>query len=331
LSELKNKQKVMRFSPAVFLCLWFFTPAFADLVDFLPSHSPNDQIIHHSAYILKYNEHYEQAEWVVYRITDEYLLGSVERTDNFRSDPNVRTGSAGLSDYRRSGFDRGHLAPAAAMKWSAQAMSESFFMSNMSPQRPGFNRGIWKNLEAAVRIWGEQNDEIYVVTGPVLKGELATIGNNLVAIPNHYYKVILDYQEPDLKAIGFLLANESSKEPLHSFAVSVDSVELFTGIDFFPVIDDSLEESLESNLMVGEWGFEGKTISKRSQSREEGRVVPVVPISPDEGQVIVYITKAGKKYHREGCRYIKKSKIAISLEDAKKKGLQPCKVCKPSE
>jgi endonuclease G len=91
-----------------------------------------------------------------------------KRKDNFRSDPKVKTGSAALSDYKGSGYDRGHLAPAADFKWSATAMSESFYMSNMSPQVPGFNRGIWKNIESTVRNWAVENDEIYIVTGPVL-------------------------------------------------------------------------------------------------------------------------------------------------------------------
>jgi endonuclease G, mitochondrial len=308
-----------------------FRPSVADLGQFLPAHSPDDQVIHHSAYVLKYNERYEQAEWVVYRITDEYLLGAVERTDNFRTDKTIKTGSASLTDYKGSGFDRGHLAPAAAMKWSALAMSESFLMSNMSPQRPGFNRGIWKSLEGIVRGWADENDEIYVVTGPVLRGNLPTIGPNEVAVPEFFYKVILDYRKPELKGIGFILPNQSSKSALRTFAVSIDSVERFTGIDFFPVLEDSIEEGIESVLMMGEWGFQGKTISERPQEDEEGSVVPVVPISQDEGETVVYITRTGKKYHKEGCRFLSKSKISISLNEAKEKGLQPCKMCKPDE
>ena len=134
------------------------------LQQLLPSHTSNHQIIEHSAYILQYNEKYEHAEWVIYLLTQDRVADSFERTDNFRPDPKVITGSASLADYKGSGYDRGHLAPAADMKWSENVMSESFFMSNMSPQKPGFNRGIWKSLESIVRTWAIENNEIYIVT-----------------------------------------------------------------------------------------------------------------------------------------------------------------------
>ncbi len=186
------------------------------LKQLLPLHTSNHRIIEHSAYILEYNEKYEHAEWVIYLLTQDRVSGSSERTDNFRPDPKVKTHSASLADYKGSGYDRGHLAPAADMKWSENVMSESFFMSNMSPQKPGFNRGIWKRLESIVRTWAIENDEIYVVTGPVLSDNLSAIGTNEVAIPEYYYKIILDYKEPEIKGIGFVVPNKSSKISLIS-------------------------------------------------------------------------------------------------------------------
>ena len=104
----------------------------------------------------------------------------------------------------------------------------------MSPQNPGSNRDIWKKLEGLIRDWAEDNEEIYVVTGPVMADSPhETIGGNEVAIPNQYCKVVLDYKEPGLKAIGFILPNESSSQPLSVFAVSVDRVERASGLDFF--------------------------------------------------------------------------------------------------
>ena len=182
-------------------------------------------------------------------------MGSVKRNDSFRSDPMVRSGSAALSDYKGSGFDRGHLAPAADMKWSSTAMSESFFMSNMSPQDPSFNRGIWKKLESRVRDWAMDNGSVYVATGGVLSNGLNTIGSNGVSVPKYYYKVILDYKEPDYKAIGFLMPNSASKQSLQSFAVTVDNVERVTGIDFFHSLPDGIENSVEGNLDVSKWSF----------------------------------------------------------------------------
>jgi len=138
----------------------------------LPAITPADVIVNHFAYTLSYNEKHEQAKWVAYELTAEETQKGVTRTNDFRSDNAVKTGSVTNADYQGSGYDRGHMAPAADMSWSVQSMEESFFYSNMSPQVPGFNRGIWKKLEERVRQWAVENKDIYVVTGPVLTGNL---------------------------------------------------------------------------------------------------------------------------------------------------------------
>jgi endonuclease G, mitochondrial len=213
-----------------------------------------DNVFFYSGFALRYNEQHEQAEWVAYLLTDNEVRGTVERSDRFRADNAIPSESASLADYRGSGYDRGHLAPAADMKWSEDVMDESFLMSNMSPQVPGFNRGIWKKLEALVRDWAVDNEEVYVVTGPVLTdGPYETLGGNNVAIPKRYYKVVLDYKEPELKAIGFILPNEASSQALSVFAVSVDRVERVTGIDFFHLLPDDSEEVLESRAAYSLW------------------------------------------------------------------------------
>jgi len=224
--------------------------------DLRPKPISGEQIIDHFGYSLSYNEEHEQASWVFYELTDKEVSGLVKRKDQFRKNPDVRTGSASLSDYKGSGYDRGHLAPAADMRWSSTAMSESFFMSNMSPQVPSFNRGIWKRLESKVRDWARDNKRIYIVTAGILDEGLNTIGSNSISIPNYYYKVILDYTEPELKAIGFILPNKKSKAPLQSFAISVDSVEIQTGIDFFYNLPDDKENELESNIDVKKWSWQ---------------------------------------------------------------------------
>ena len=220
----------------------------------IPYCADENQIHYYTGFALLYAEEHEQASWVAYLLTDDEVNGTIGRTDNFRSDKNIVTGSAPLSDYRGSGFDRGHLAPAGDMKWSEDAMSESFFMSNMSPQEPGFNRGVWKKLEEWVRDQAELNEEIYVVTGPILtEGSYEKIGENGVSIPKQYFKVILDYKEPEIKAIGFILSNTSSTLPISSFAVTVDYVENITGLDFFYLLDDSEEEDLEAEVDIRMW------------------------------------------------------------------------------
>ncbi len=234
----------------------------------IPFFRQGEQVITHTGYTLSYNEAAEQANWVAYELTAQETQKAFERTNKFLVDPAVSTGSATDTDYKKSGFDRGHLAPAADMGWSSTTMIESFYFSNMSPQLPGFNRGIWKNLESLVRSWANENESIYVVTGPVLTPGLPTIGLNQVAVPNYYYKVILDYREPSIKGIGFVLPNASSSLPLQQFALSIDSVEKITGIDFFHLLEDEQEAQLEKTVCISCWSW--KSTSKTYKSNTTG-------------------------------------------------------------
>jgi endonuclease G len=296
----------------------------------LPATAPGLPVVHHGAYSLQYDEEHEQAAWVAYTIRDDDLVGGVGRTNDYRSDPAITTGSAALADYKRSGFDRGHLAPAAVMKRSSRAMSESFFLSNISPQVAGFNRGIWKRLEARVRDWTVENQELHVVTGPVLRAGLRAIGPNQVSVPELFYKVILDYEGPELKALGFILPNQKASGPLSQFAVSVDAVERLTGIDFFPGLPDSLEDRLEAEGDIGRWALTAG-VGRPRQARQAPLEIaaPAAPAVLNTALTVVYRTKTGKKYHQDGCRYLKRSKAAIELTDAKRRGLTACSVCRP--
>lgn len=231
----------------------YFTKAF----DFgWPAYTTEDAVIERPYYTISYNESHEQANWAAYKLwADSLKQEKHERKDNFRKDPRVRTGSAQLNDYRGSGYDRGHLAPAAAFSYDEFALSQSFYMSNMSPQTPAFNRGIWKKLEAQVREWALTNEEIYVITGPVLSEGLASIGKNEVSVPDYYYKIILDIQLPEIKAIAFLMKNEGSTKALSSFIVPIDSIESLTQLDFFPTMPEDLEAYLESGQSSENWSF----------------------------------------------------------------------------
>ncbi|GJQ64623.1 MAG: endonuclease [Melioribacteraceae bacterium] len=220
---------------------------------FLPEHDTTKQLLVYPGFTLQYNEEHEQADWVAYRLDLIELTPVVKRKDRFKSDKNVITGSASLKDYKGSGYDRGHLAPAADMRFSEETMLQSFYMSNMSPQLPGFNRGIWKELEALVRDFARDCEELHVVTGPVLSGGLKTIGENKVSVPDYYFKALLDIKEPEIKMIAFLLPNEKSSEDLTSFVVCVDSLENLTGIDMFYQLADSLEIILEAEINPDLW------------------------------------------------------------------------------
>lgn len=244
----------------------------------LPAVRPGDQVIRHYAYTLCYSEAHEQARWVAYALTAAETQGPEERASGFYEDPAVRTGSATNADYAGSGYDRGHLAPAGDMTWSETAMKESFYYSNMSPQVPSFNRGIWKKLESLVRAWAQEYDGVYIVTGPVLNAGLPSIGPENVSIPDHYYKVILDGRGTGWKAIGFLMANAASSAPLSAFAVPVDEIELRTGIDFFPALPDDAEKAVESSLQLSDWDWKSSvsTIHSHVAANDPGDDRPKV-------------------------------------------------------
>lgn len=214
-----------------------------------------DTILNYSGFHLGYNEQFEQASWVAYVLTREEIeSGTIERTDNFRADTSISTGSATPKDYRGSGFDRGHLAPAGDMTWSLLAMSQSFLMSNMSPQRPQFNRGVWRRLESEVRNWAKEKDSLYVITGPLFANNDSLIGANGVGIPGYYFKVLVDLSPPDHDMIAFLLPHSGSSEELMRFAISVDSLELITGYDFFAEApDQEVITWLEREVQPDNW------------------------------------------------------------------------------
>ena len=209
--------------------------------------------ISHSAFSLGYSEEHEQAAWVSYLLSRLHQKNSFERRNNFKEDPLLPTGSASSADYTNSGYDRGHLAPAGDLDFRKEALAESFYMSNVSPQHPSFNRGGWRVLEEQVRLWASREDSLLLVTGPVLQPGLKRIGENKVSIPNYFFKIILDARPPEIKMIGFLMPNRSIRKNLVDYVVPLDSIEEISGLDFFPQMPDILEDSLENSVQQENW------------------------------------------------------------------------------
>ena len=216
----------------------------------------NGEVVHHEYYSLSYIEEHEQAEWVAYALTKESLaVPNVPRRNDWKFDEAVTTGSTTPYDFKHPDYDRGHLAPAADFAFNETAMSETFYMSNISPQQSAFNQGIWRELEELTRDWAWRNGRLFVVTGPVLTQPIKErIGNSRVSVPAAYYKVLLDIDDPERKGIGFIMPNQVSYEPVMKYAVSIDEVEELTGIDFFgSLLEDETEERLESRYDTKRW------------------------------------------------------------------------------
>jgi endonuclease G len=213
------------------------------------------ELVEHNYYSLLYSEAHEQAYWVKYLLSKDMLDNPVvKRKDNFRSDPNVSTGSAELVDYVGSGFDRGHLCPAKDMESSPVGMSESFFMSNMSPQHPSLNRGRWKQLESHVRKWAIERDSLIIYCGGVMDSIIDYIGPNEVAVPKYYYKTIYSIKKG--RGIAFIMPNKKCTSSLKQYAVSIDSVEKLTHIDFYDEYSLESQEEFESEITLGSWGLD---------------------------------------------------------------------------
>ena len=221
-------------------------------LDFLPT-STTRQIIKHTYFTASYSEKDEQPEWVAYRITPKSIKSNVERTNDYREDPFVKTGSASPEDYSGSGYDMGHLAPAETMSQNMTSMSESFYLSNISPQKASFNRGIWKTLEGKVRYWASMSDSLFVVTGPILNNPIDRIGKNNVIVPRAFYKTLVAYRNGKARGIAFILPNEKSNKSIYSYAVSIDSVEVLTGIDFYYKLDKTIQDDLEAKKDLKRW------------------------------------------------------------------------------
>ena len=221
--------------------------------NFLPT-STSGKIYSHDAYSFSYVEKHEQAEWVAYELNDS----DFSNTNNynrpyFNQDPLVGTKSADWRNYKKSGYNKGHLCPAGDRKKSYELYKETFFTSNASPQLYKFNAGIWNRLEQKTRYWASKYDGVYVITGGVLVPNLKTIGEEKVSVPNYFYKILLTKDKK--RMIGFLLPHRESEKSLYEFAVSVDEIEKITGIDFFPELEDFIEDELERNSNYKKWSF----------------------------------------------------------------------------
>ena len=217
--------------------------------------STTGAVVAHDHFTLSYHERYEQAEWVAYTLKREHLTYDDRERPYFIEDPKVRTKSADWRNYRGSGYDRGHLCPAGDRRFSEYAYNQTFYTSNISPQRKDFNAGIWNRLEMQVRSWCKQYGTLQVVVGGVLESGLQEIGDEDVAVPERYYKIISRGESDELEVIAFMMPHYESQRPLQDFVVTIDQVEEATGIDFFSELPDSIENKIEAQAKTRSWRF----------------------------------------------------------------------------
>ena len=255
-----------QYLPALFIILLLLSiPAFTQRFDYLPKGKKDIEVEVYKEFAISYSETHEQPYWVAYELTADELRIQRSRKDYFKADANISTKSASLSDYSGSGYDRGHLCRASYCKRSTESYKESFLMSNISPQLPKFNRagGNWYRLEEMEVSIANKEGMIYSVSGSIFNDNLGYIGDNHVTIPGYFFKVFLSLNnEP--KAVAFILRHSNDKATdLWTTAVSVDNLELITNIDFFPALDDIIEERIESIFNKSDWTSSQATNSSR--------------------------------------------------------------------
>lgn len=213
-----------------------------------------EQILKRTGYVASYNKTTLLPNWVAWHLTAERTEGSAKRSGvDFAEDTEVPEPRATDWDYYNSGYDRGHMCPAADNKWSKKAMEESFLFTNMCPQNGNLNRGDWNEMEMACRKWAKKYGDLYIVCGPILyKGKHKTIGKNKVVVPEAFFKAVLRTGD-NPQAIGFIYKNTSGNRPKDSYVNTVDEVERITGIDFFPSLPDDVEKKVEAECDLGLW------------------------------------------------------------------------------
>lgn len=214
-----------------------------------------ERIISHTGYTLSFNREHNTPNWVAWELTNKETMGSLPRAD-FLPDPDIPLPHRVTpDDYKKSGYDRGHMVPAADMKWDRQAMKECFYMSNMCPQDGSLNSGPWSKLENACRRWASQEGSIYIICGPVYKGKKTKkIGKeHLISVPDGFFKAVLSLQKGKEKAIAFYYNNGKGKQNMEKAAMSVDQMEKLTGMNFFIHLPDKMEKRLEATYDLRAW------------------------------------------------------------------------------
>lgn len=215
----------------------------------------NGRVIDYMGFRLSFNADFKQPNWVAWELTADEANASVASRKNttFMRDPEV-DGCATVNDYRGSGFDRGHMCPAADMKWDQRAMNDCFLLTNICPQDNGLNTGAWNSLENKCRSWAVRDSAIIIVCGPILTDRLTRhIGDNKVAVPERFFKAVLAPYASPVRAIGFIMPNTRHAPGMQQSAVSIDEIEEATGLDLFSWLPDDIENEVEATCNFTLW------------------------------------------------------------------------------
>lgn len=222
----------------------------------LPSYCENDCIIRYTGYTISYDKASRIPIWVAYELTREEANDTTfsRKGKSFRQDDKAKVIQADNNDYRSSDWSRGHMAPAGDFRWNDQALWDTFYYTNCCPQDTNLNSGSWNVLENKVRKWANEFGNVYVVTGPIIgKNQNGKIGSHGVVVPDAFFKAVLVYTNDSYHGIAFVMFNKSEKQRLSDSYLSINKLEKLMDIDFFPSLDDSIEEVIEDTVDLRLW------------------------------------------------------------------------------
>jgi endonuclease G len=214
--------------------------------------SMSDTLVRYDAFMVHFNSARGIANCAAYELVCNELNGNAERMGEFMQDPGVK-GCPSPQDYAGCGMDRGHLVPAGDLKWSENAMRQSFLLTNVAPMHKALNEGGWAKLEEKLREWTARDSALLVFTGPVISDGDTTLANGRITVPSAYYKVIVAPCVRPVRAIAFIYPNGHSGGRLSQYTVSVDEVERRTGLDFFPTLPQEEQKRLEAPVNLDAW------------------------------------------------------------------------------
>lgn len=220
-----------------------------------PLNDRSEQLLIRKAYVASYNSDTRQPNWVAWKLTAEHTDGTVKRPGTaWHDDPEVPEPRARHSDYRGSGWDRGHMCPAGDNRWDSTAMYESFLLTNACPQDQSLNSGMWNQIEQSCRQWAKSYGTIYIVCGPIFtRQQHDTIGKCRIPVPEAFFKVVADLGSNPPKGIAFICRNNGGGDKKDQYTNTINEVERITGIHFFPNLDPKTASMVKDKADIGKW------------------------------------------------------------------------------
>ena len=210
------------------------------------------QIKEYTGFTLSFNKDNRTPNYVAWELLGSEVSNEVSRTDNFWQDTAIE-GCTKHADYTGSGYDRGHMCPAADQKWSADAMNDCFVMANMCPQLHDLNAGAWETLESKERTWAKRDSAILIIAGPIHTEDDTYIEKSKVRVPSAFFKVLLAPYLDEPRGIAFVYPHMKCSGNMQDYATTIDEVEKITGFDFFASLPDDIEKKVESTFSFTDW------------------------------------------------------------------------------